>query len=105
MKDYFSTFDLMKVFKISRPRLREWMIRGFIKPTFPSNGQGTRALFTKKDIYKVALFMRLIEVGFRRKQAAELSRSINFDLGVWADENLLQNDLRNSIDKKIKELQ
>lgn len=77
------------------------MVRGFIKPTFSANGRGTRALFTKKDIYKVALFMRLIEVGFRRKQAAELCCNINFDLGVWADENLSQNDLRNSIDKKI----
>jgi DNA-binding transcriptional MerR regulator len=105
MKDNFSTFDVLKIFKISRPRLREWMVRGFIKPTIPANGQGTKALFTKEDIYKIALFIRLIKVGFKRKQASELCCNIDFKLGVWADENLLQNDLRNSVDKKIEETQ
>ena len=69
MKDY-STLEIGKALDIPRERLRDWMDRGFIKPTIAAKGQGTKAVFTKSDVYCVALFMELLESGFSREVAA-----------------------------------
>jgi hypothetical protein len=42
------------------------MDHGFIKPTIPAEGQGTKAIFTRDDVYSLALFMSLIRQGFNR---------------------------------------
>ena len=47
------------------------MTRGFIKPSLPSTGKGTIAIFTKADVFGVALFGKLLEKGFKREMAAE----------------------------------
>jgi len=67
----YSTLDIVKALNIPRERLRDWMTRGFIKPSLPSTGKGTIAIFTKADIFGVALFGRLLEKGFKREVAAE----------------------------------
>jgi len=71
----FSTLDIVKAFNIPRERLREWMNRGFVKPTVPSRGVGTRALFNRSDIYLIVLFQRLLGLGLKRTDA---SRFIHF---------------------------
>ncbi|MFC1829780.1 hypothetical protein ACFL0O_09220, partial [Thermodesulfobacteriota bacterium] len=43
----------------------------FIKPTTSAAGPGTRASFTRWDVYGVALFKSLVEFGFARKLTAE----------------------------------
>jgi len=70
MRDEFSTLDIVKKLPIPRERLREWMVRGFVKPSYPSVKQGSRATFTRSDVYGVALFKYLIERGYRRKYAS-----------------------------------
>lgn len=50
-------------------RLRMWLQEGFIIPTIPSSGQGKSAIYSREDIYAIALFMKLIERGFKRKLA------------------------------------
>jgi hypothetical protein len=78
MKNEFTTFDIMKALEIPRERLREWINRGFVKPHQSADGQGTKAIFTRSDVYAVALFKRFIEHGITRKAAAaELSRIIS----------------------------
>ena len=67
--DTFSTLQIEKGLEIPRERLREWIIRGFIKPSHPSPGQGIKTEFSRLDVYKVALFRNLIDLGISRKVA------------------------------------
>ena len=70
MRDEFSTLDIVKALKIPRERLRDWMNQGFVKPTIPAEGQGTKAVFTRTDVYLLALFRHLVNSGFKRDMAA-----------------------------------
>jgi hypothetical protein len=70
MRDEFSTLDICVALEIPRERLRGWMKEGYIEPTEPAQGQGTKAVFTRQDVYKIALFRLLIERGFKRIQAS-----------------------------------
>ena len=88
IEDLYSTIDISKALNIPRERLRDWMVRGFIKPSLPSTSKGTIAIFIRTDVICVALFMKLITKGFKREAAAEyvdflteypdLTNSINF---------------------------
>lgn len=71
-KHEFSTFDVMKVLDIKRERLREWMNQRFITATAPAEGVGTKAIFSILDIYKIAVFKKLIEAGMNRRRASDL---------------------------------
>lgn len=71
MKNEFSTFDVIKALKIPRERLRQWMNLGFIKPTIAADGQGTKAIFTRQDAYRIELFQKLLEIGLQRKLAGQ----------------------------------
>ena len=70
MKREFSTLDIVKRLGIPRERLREWMNRNFIIPTKPSKKQGSKAIFTREDVYGIALFKDLIERGVKRETAS-----------------------------------
>ena len=70
MRNDFSTLDIVKTLEIPRERLRSWMKEGFIQPTVPAKGQGTKAVFSRNDVYAVALFNDLLGAGFRREIAA-----------------------------------
>ena len=74
MRDKFSTLDIVKALGIPRERLRDWMNHGFVVPTTRSEGQGTKAVFTRDDIYLVALFVDLLKKGFKRDRASDLIR-------------------------------
>jgi hypothetical protein len=74
MRDKFSTLDIVKVLEIPRERLRSWMKEGFVQPTIPAQGQGTKAVFMRHDIYAVSLFNDLLGAGFRRDIAASHMR-------------------------------
>ena len=71
IEDLYSTIDISKALNIPRERLRDWMVRGFIKPSLPSTSKGTIAIFIRTDVVCVALFMKLITKGFKREVAAE----------------------------------
>ena len=71
MRNEFSTLDIVKALGIPRERLRDWMNHGYIKPTTPAKGQGTKAIFTRKDVYGVLLFSNLLEKGFKRETASK----------------------------------
>lgn len=77
LKQEFSTFDIVKKLNIPRERLREWMKRGFIKPTVKASGVGTKAIFTLQDVYKILLFKHLIEIGFIREIAANFIKDLD----------------------------
>ena len=71
IEELYSTIDISKALKIPRERLRDWMVRGFIKPSLSSTSKGTIAIFIRTDVVCVALFMKLIAKGFKREAAAE----------------------------------
>ncbi|MBM9514715.1 MerR family transcriptional regulator [Desulfogranum marinum] len=69
--DYRST-AICKALGIKRERLKDWIKADFIRPTVPALGQGTKAGFTKGDVYAIALFIKLLGMGFKRDFAAQL---------------------------------
>ncbi len=71
IEDLYSTLDIVKVLNIPRERLRDWMVRGFIKPSLPPTGKGTISVFVKADVFGVALFKKFIEKGYKREVATE----------------------------------
>lgn len=72
MKKNFSTLDITKLLKIPRERLRSWMKEDYIKPSVQAKGKGTRAEFTKRDLYLVAVFESLLNRGIKRSTASSL---------------------------------
>ncbi|MCB2141197.1 hypothetical protein KQH27_00650 [bacterium] len=72
--DSFSTFDLCKQINIPRERLREWINRGYVRPSIQrAQGVGTKSLFSRIDAFSVILFKYLIEkLRVYRETAAQL---------------------------------
>lgn len=61
MKGY-TTFQIIKALNIPRERLKDWMEKGFVKPSLQqARGKGTKAFFSLLDVYSLALFKHLIE--------------------------------------------
>lgn len=69
MIDDFSTLDIVKALGIPRERLREWMKRKDMIPSVSASGKGTKAIFTRLDVYAVELFRQLVDKGFDRDVA------------------------------------
>ena len=74
MKGY-TTFQIIKALNIPRERLKDWMEKGFVKPSLQqARGKGTKSLFSLLDVYALALFKHLIEeCHFSRDAASNLS--------------------------------
>ncbi len=78
----YSIIDLSKAFDIPRERLRDWMVKDFIKPSLPSTSKGTIAIFTKVDAYRVYLFDILVDTGLTRKAAGKVTKGMNLRYGT-----------------------
>ena len=76
MKSEFSTLDIVKKLNIPRERLRDWMSRGFVKPSQQAQGQGTKALFTRFDVHLVGIFRDLVDFGYKRSLAAHCIQEV-----------------------------
>jgi len=74
--DRITTTSIVKNLKIPFGRLREWIVRGYIQPSFPSPGQGQAAEFTLEDVLKISAFKHMIDGGLTRETAASYIRSI-----------------------------
>ena len=72
MKDRFSTFDIVKFLGINRNTLQSAIAAGFIVPDIqtPSKKDGERAVFSRKGLYRVSLFFKLIQLGRTRFEAS-----------------------------------
>ena len=73
----FSTFQVSKLFNIERTRLQEWLDRGFFEPFRKASGKGTKAVFTRENLYQLRLFMLLLKWFESRSRAHTLSQ-VNF---------------------------
>ena len=71
MHQKYSTLDIVRALKIPRERLRVWIDHGFISPYIQrAEGQGTKALFDRLDVYAIALFRKLLEMVLNRIDAS-----------------------------------
>jgi excisionase family DNA binding protein len=58
----YSTTEVCEALGIKYGRFREWIDRGYITATRRAEGSGDRTLFSRRDVYLVALFNYLIVV-------------------------------------------
>jgi hypothetical protein len=75
MATQYSSMDVAKGLKISYQRLRGWIDRQYVPMTEAPDGPGTRTRFSRKDIYMIELFRRLVAKGFSRELAAKYAKS------------------------------
>ena len=88
-KKLYSTLDICRAFSIPRERLRDWIVRGYIKPmkVKGSGRQGVKSVFSIEGAYRVFLFDKLIRCGFTRAAASHCAR--NMDLNKEEPEAIL----------------
>ena len=63
-------------FKLPTQRVRVWLNAGYITASHESEGQGRKAFFTRSDLYRVALFVKLLDKGFKRDLAGEYLKGL-----------------------------
>ena len=66
---YYTSSTVIKILNCHRELIKDWILQGFIIPSIPAKGQGTKALFTYNDILMIYFFQKLINRGFKRKLA------------------------------------
>lgn len=76
MKEYFIG-DIERITGVRRLRLFHWVKQGYIVPSRSyGQGYGTKNVFSRDDIIKIALLKHLIEQGFHAKLASKLINDI-----------------------------
>ena len=70
MRESLTSFEVSKGLNIPYGRLREWIIREYIKPSVQAKGQGSKAHFSRLDTYLIKLFESLLNCGISREKAA-----------------------------------
>jgi DNA-binding transcriptional MerR regulator len=68
MDKRFYTSDVTRITGVKRNRLQVWLDKGWMTPSIQkARGQGTRNIFSLHDLYVIALFKKLVEIGVPRK--------------------------------------
>ena len=88
----FTTFDIERILNIKRLRLQEWIEKGFIKPDTPAAGKGTKALFTREQLYHLKMATWLISSGLPRSRAFDDSNLDFNDLKGQGKFNVIRHD-------------
>lgn len=68
----YTSTEAAKILNIPLPRFQDWMARGFIKPSEPSEGQGKKAIFSILDLYSIRVFQGLLSMGLDRTTSARV---------------------------------
>lgn len=67
--------DVERITGIKRVRLNVWLEKGWIVPSVQkAQGSGTRNIFSRSDLYLIALFKNFVESGISRAFAGECTR-------------------------------
>ncbi len=103
VRETFSTFDIVKCLGIPRERLKDWQNNMFIKPTIKARGKGTKAEFTRLDVYALALFKHLVEeLHLKREEASKFTegwkRNISKSMAV---EDIEDSDWNEKVTTKL----
>jgi hypothetical protein len=70
VKEQYTTTDIIDKLEIPMQRLRMWLLNGYFTPSIPSAGQGQKAFFSHRDLYAIALFVQLLDQGYKRELAS-----------------------------------
>ena len=86
----YSTSKTLKIIGVPWGTFRHWVEKKnpYITPDIRAEGPGTTNYFTKENLFRIALFKKLIGVGLNRFIAAKLANEV--DLEWWADINYLK---------------
>lgn len=84
----FRASDVEKIVSVKRTRLQQWLERGWIVPSVRvADGPGTRNVYSRNDLYKIAVFREATERwGLTREMAAKFIQELDF-LGPVAPES------------------
>lgn len=79
MKTEFTTPEIEITLGIPRARLKEWIAEVHIVPSVQvAGGRGTKHIFSKDDLYVIALYKELLEHGVRRALAGDVVQRFAF---------------------------
>ena len=81
----FSLPEICRILDLKRDRIQQWLDRGYISPSIKkASGQGTRNIFSREDLYVIAVFKDLTQGGWLRDAAAALIKAIDLkkDIGL-----------------------
>ena len=63
MKNNFIIKDVITILAIPRERFKEWVFRGYIKPSLQkAEGTGTKNIYSRFDLYAIKLFDLLLNI-------------------------------------------
>lgn len=102
LNEEFEAGDVMDLCDLSRPLLSQWIGRGYIKPSKPAKGQGTKNIFTVQDICRIEIFKRLNQTGFSRGDAGGFAFAPSDTEGGKAIAETLSDIIKKFIDFRIK---
>lgn len=83
----FSTFDVARIFGIERTRLQQWIDDGFITIFKKAEGKGSKAIFTRDDLYRLRVFIWLLGMNRSRFQAMDESNIDFSKVGTGRDQD------------------
>jgi hypothetical protein len=67
----YSTLDVSRILGIEKSRLRDWIVKGFIIPSWHiAMARGDKNLLTYDDLCSIYLFQQLLSRGFHRTPTA-----------------------------------
>jgi hypothetical protein len=73
----YSASDAGRILGIEKTRVRDWIIKGFILPSWhKAIARGDKNLLTYDDLCNIYLFQQLLSKGFNRLQIAFVIRKI-----------------------------
>ena len=68
----FQSRDVERITGVKNKRLWAWIDRGFIVPSIQqAEGPGTRNIWSRNDLYSIAIFKKLSESGWAKKLIAD----------------------------------
>ena len=65
----YSSTQICKALKLSKERLKLWIIDKYITPTIPAKGHGIKAEYNLHNVVMIAFFKKMVERGFKRELA------------------------------------
>lgn len=96
----FSSFQVRDILNIDYTRLQEWIRRGYIVPSIPAAGRGTKAKFSRSDLYIIQTFTLLLQRGINREIAASMMQKLLCEQTVfWNADIFTYTEKIDSIDK------
>jgi DNA-binding transcriptional MerR regulator len=74
----YTAANVLKITGVKRQRLHDWIDRGFLSPSIQrAEGAGTKNIFNRYDLYRIAIFKKLVEEGFPRARITMYIESVN----------------------------